>query len=186
MNRMLDVVASVAAIVVLGIPALAVAILVRSTSRGPALYWSDRVGRGGTLFRMPKFRTMRIDTPELATDRLGDPSRFLTPIGSMLRKTSVDEIPQLWSILRGDMSFVGPRPALHNQHELIRLRNEMGIHVLRPGLTGLAQVMGRDALDDRAKALVDAEYLRRRSLVLDFRIILLTAWKVARREGVLH
>lgn len=183
---MIDILASVAAIVVLSVPAVAVAILVRSTSRGPALNWSNRVGRGGKLFRMPKFRTMRIGTPELATDRLGDPSRFLTPVGSMLRKTSIDEIPQLWSILRGDMSFVGPRPALHNQHELIRLRNEMGIHVLRPGLTGLAQVMGRDALDDRAKALMDAEYLRRRSLALDCRIILMTAWKVARREGIVH
>jgi len=185
-KRALDVAFAVVVGALLLFPAIAVAILVRSTSRGPALYWSDRVGRGGRSFRMPKFRTMRIDTPLLPTDRLQDPRRYLTPIGGFLRTTSLDEIPQLMSILVGDMSVVGPRPALKDQEVLIRMRRKSGVELLRPGLTGWAQVNGRDAVSDEEKALLDAEYLRRMSFVMDARIVALTAWKVLWREGVSH
>ena len=186
MKRAIDITIALTAGLALALPALAVAILVRATSPGPVIYWSDRVGRAGRTFRMPKFRTMRVDTPELPTDRLEDPRRYLTPIGGLLRKTSIDEIPQLWCILVGDMSLVGPRPALHNQHALVRLRQQSGTDTLRPGLTGWAQVNGRDAVDDEEKARLDAEYMRRASLAMDARIIALTAWKVLRREGVSH
>jgi len=186
MKRAIDITIALAAGLTLALPALAVAILVRATSPGPVIYWSDRVGRAGRTFRMPKFRTMRVDTPELPTDRLEDPRRYLTPIGGLLRKTSIDEIPQLWCILVGDMSLVGPRPALHNQHALVRLRQQSGTDTLRPGLTGWAQINGRDAVGDEEKARLDAEYMRRASLAMDARIIALTAWKVLRREGVSH
>ncbi len=171
---------------VLALPILLIALAVRLTSPGPALYWSDRVGRHNRLFKMPKFRSMRTDTPAVATHLLDDPARWLTPIGPFLRKSSLDELPQLWSILKGDMSFVGPRPALFNQDDLIALRTEAGVHALVPGLTGWAQINGRDELPIPQKVALDAEYLRRRSLGFDLRILWLTAVKVLRREGVQH
>jgi O-antigen biosynthesis protein WbqP len=164
----------------------AVAAAVRLTSRGPALYWSDRVGSNNRIFRMPKFRSMRVGTPAVATHLLHDPAVYLTPIGSFLRRSSLDELPQLWSILVGDMSFVGPRPALFNQHDLIDLRTQHGVHVLVPGLTGWAQVNGRDELPIPAKVQLDIQYLQRRSFWFDIRILWLTFVKVLRREGVTH
>ena len=186
MKRCSDLLLALLAAVFLAGPILFVALLVRLTSRGPALYWSDRVGRHNVIFSMPKFRSMRVGTPAVATHLLADPKVYLTPIGSFLRKTSLDELPQLWSILRGDMSFVGPRPALFNQQDLIALRTEQGVHVLVPGLTGWAQVNGRDELPIPDKVKLDAEYLRRRSLIFDIRILWLTFVKVMRRDGVAH
>ena len=171
---------------ILALPILAVAALVRLTSPGPALYWSDRVGRRNEIFRMPKFRSMRVGTPAVATHLLANPEAHLTPIGPFLRKSSLDELPQLWSILVGDMSFVGPRPALFNQADLIALRTAQGVDALVPGLTGWAQINGRDELPIPENVALDAEYLRRRSLWLDIRILWLTAVKVLRREGVSH
>jgi O-antigen biosynthesis protein WbqP len=168
------------------IPCCVIALIIRLTSPGPALYWSDRVGRKNVLFRMPKFRTMRIDTPAVATHLLGDPHRFLTPIGSFLRKTSLDELPQLWSILKGDMSFVGPRPALFNQYDLIELRTRHHVDTLLPGLTGWAQINGRDELSIPDKVKLDVEYLERQSWLFDLKILFLTFVKVERREGVTH
>ncbi len=170
----------------LALPILILAVLVRLTSPGPALYWSDRVGRRNTIFRMPKFRSMRVGTPAVATHLLTNPQAHLTPIGAFLRKSSLDELPQLWSILTGDMSFVGPRPALYNQADLIALRTKHGIDALVPGLTGWAQVNGRDELPIPDKVALDAEYLCRQSLWLDLRILWLTVVKVLRREGVSH
>jgi O-antigen biosynthesis protein WbqP len=186
MKRLFDLTLALLLSLLLLAPALLIALLVRLTSAGPALYWSDRVGRDNAIFRMPKFRTMRIDTPAVATHLLGDPKTFLTPIGSFLRKTSLDELPQLWSILKGDMSFVGPRPALFNQHDLIELRTRCGVQCLLPGLTGWAQINGRDELPIPVKVEFDREYLERRSLRFDLRILLLTFIKVVRREGVTH
>jgi Sugar transferases involved in lipopolysaccharide synthesis len=168
------------------VPILVIAVLVRLTSRGPALYWSDRVGVGNGIFKMPKFRTMRIDTPAVATHLLTDPDAYLTPIGPFLRKSSLDERPQLWSVLKGDMSFVGPRPALFNQDDLIALRTERGVHRLIPGITGWAQINGRDDIPIPKKVELDAYYLLHRSFLLDIKIILLTIFKVVRREGVVH
>lgn len=165
---------------------LLIGVLVRISSRGPALYWSDRVGRGNIIFQMPKFRSMRTDTPALATHLLGNPDQYLTPIGGFLRKTSLDELPQLWSIIRGDMSFVGPRPALYNQHDLIELRSQHGIHQLPPGLTGWAQINGRDELPIPQKVALDLEYMQRQSLRFDIWIMLRTAKKVVIREGISH
>ena len=170
----------------LALPILFVALAVRLTSPGPALYWSDRVGRNNRIFKMPKFRSMRIDTPAVATHLLHDPKQWLTPIGSFLRKSSLDELPQLWSILKGDMSFVGPRPALFNQDDLITLRTEMGVHELLPGLTGWAQVNGRDELPIPQKVQLDVEYLHRRSFLFDLKIIWMTALRVMTRDGVAH
>lgn len=167
-------------------PLLLVALLVRLSSPGPALYWSDRVGRRNSVFKMPKFRSMRVGTPAVATHLLSDPNSYLTPIGSFLRKSSLDELPQLWSILVGDMSFVGPRPALFNQHDLIAMRTERGVHELLPGLTGWAQVNGRDELPIPEKVELDVAYLKRRSFWFDIRILWLTAIKVLRRDGVAH
>ena len=186
MKRCSDLLLALLASLFLAGPILFVALLVRLTSRGPALYWSDRVGRHNVIFRMPKFRSMRVGTPAVATHLLADPKVYLTPIGSFLRKTSLDELPQLWSILRGDMSFVGPRPALFNQEDLIALRTEQGVHALVPGLTGWAQVNGRDELPIPDKVKLDAEYLHRRSLVFDIRILWLTFVKVMQRDGVVH
>lgn len=163
-----------------------VAVLVRLTSPGPALYWSDRVGRYNKIFRMPKFRSMRIDTPALATHLLKNPDQWLTPIGSFLRKTSLDELPQLWSIIKGDMSFVGPRPALFNQDDLITLRTNAGVDKLLPGLTGWAQVNGRDELATPEKVDLDIEYLQRHSFTFDLGILWMTVLKVLRRDGVSH
>ena len=185
-KRLFDLVLAVLIAVILAVPVLLVAMAVKLTSRGPALYWSDRVGRHNRIFRMPKFRTMRIGTPAVATHLLKDPKVYLTPIGSFLRKSSLDELPQLWSILVGDMSFVGPRPALFNQDDLVALRTERGVHELVPGLTGWAQVNGRDELPIPQKVELDVEYLRRRSLLFDLRILWLTVVKVLRRDGVSH
>lgn len=169
------------------LPLLAVlAVLIKATSQGPIIYWSDRVGKNNQIFRMPKFRSMRCDTPQLPTHLLSDPASYLTPIGSFLRRTSLDELPQLFSILAGDLSFVGPRPALFNQHDLVSLRTERGIHRLVPGLTGWAQVNGRDELPIRVKVQFDYEYLLRRSLIFDCQIIGMTSVKVLRREGIKH
>lgn len=186
MKRTFDVCLALLASVVLVLPIVITFIAVRSTSPGPALYWSDRVGRHNRIFRMPKFRSMRTDTPAVATHLLTDPARYLTPIGPFLRKSSLDELPQLWSILTGDMSFVGPRPALFNQDDLIALRTEQGVHELVPGLTGWAQVNGRDELPIPQKVALDAEYLRRQSLWFDLRILWMTFVKVLRRDGVAH
>jgi O-antigen biosynthesis protein WbqP len=168
------------------VPLLLLAITVRITSTGPVLYWSDRVGRNNKIFKMPKFRSMQVGTPIVATHLLGNPDAYLTSIGSFLRKSSLDELPQLWSIFRGDMSFVGPRPALFNQQDLIELRTESGVHELLPGLTGWAQVNGRDELPIPRKVALDIEYLHHQSLRLDVKIILLTALKVLRRDNVSH
>lgn len=185
-KRVFDLSLALAAAVVLAVPVLLVAVLVRLTSSGPALYWSDRVGRQNTLFKMPKFRSMRVGTPAVATHLLADPSVYLTPVGSFLRKSSLDELPQLWSILVGDMSFVGPRPALFNQNDLIELRTRHGVHDLVPGLTGWAQINGRDELPIPDKVMLDVEYLQRQSLGLDIRIVWWTFVKVIRRDGIAH
>jgi len=186
MKRLFDLSLGLCAAVVLALPVLIVAILVCLTSKGPALYWSDRVGRGNAIFRMPKFRSMRVGTPAVATHLLKDPKAHLTPIGSFLRKSSLDELPQLWSILKGDMSFVGPRPALFNQDDLIALRTEQGVQELVPGLTGWAQVNGRDELPIPEKVKLDVEYLQRQSLWFDVKILWMTFVKVLHREGVSH
>jgi len=186
MKRLFDLVSSALGMIVLALPLLVVALAVKLTSPGPVLYWSDRVGRHNRIFRMPKFRSMRTDTPAVATHLLQDPDAWLTPIGAFLRKTSLDELPQLWSILAGDMSIVGPRPALFNQDDLIALRTERGVHELAPGLTGWAQVNGRDELPIPQKVELDVEYLRRRSFLFDLWIAWLTVIKVLRRDGVSH
>lgn len=186
MKRLFDLALALVATVFLVLPIVAVAVAVRLTSPGPAVYWSDRVGCHNRIFRMPKFRSMRIDTPALATHLLQNPDQWLTPIGSFLRKSSLDELPQLWSILKGDMSFVGPRPALFNQGDLIALRAEKGVHELLPGLTGWAQVNGRDELPIPHKVALDAEYLRKQSLLFDLKILWMTALKVITRDGVSH
>jgi O-antigen biosynthesis protein WbqP len=186
LKRAVDLVLAVCAAILLVVPFVLITVIVRSTSVGPALYWSDRVGQGNRIFRMPKFRSMRSDTPAVASHLLQDPTIYVTPIGRFLRKTSLDEIPQLWSILKGDMSFVGPRPALFNQADLIALRTQSGVHELVPGLTGWAQVSGRDELPIPLKVERDVEYLRRRSFWFDLYILWLTASKVLRGEGVSH
>ncbi len=186
MKRVFDLLLAFAAAVVLAVPVMLIGVLVRLTSPGPALYWSDRVGRHNKIFKMPKFRSMRVGTPAVATHLLADARSHLTPIGSFLRKSSLDELPQLWSILVGDMSFVGPRPALFNQHDLIALRTQQGVHELVPGLTGWAQVNGRDELPIPDKVKLDVEYLQRRSLWFDVRILWLTFVKVLHRDGVSH
>jgi O-antigen biosynthesis protein WbqP len=186
MKRLFDLVLSVLAALVLLVPVLLVALAVRLTSKGPALYWSDRVGRYNTIFKMPKFRSMRVGTPAVATHLLADAASHLTPIGSFLRESSLDELPQLWSILVGDMSFVGPRPALFNQQDLIALRSAQGVHTLVPGLTGWAQVNGRDELPIPEKVKLDVAYLQRQSLWFDIRILWLTFLKVLKRDGVSH
>ena len=186
MKRLFDVCLGCLAALILFVPLLLVAMAVRLTSKGPALYWSDRVGRNNIIFKMPKFRSMRVGTPAVATHLLANPKAHLTPIGSFLRKSSLDELPQLWSILAGDMSFVGPRPALFNQQDLIALRTAQGVHTLVPGLTGWAQVNGRDELPIPDKVKLDAAYLQRQSLWFDIFILWLTLVKVLRRDGVSH
>ena len=178
MKRAFDIFLGCLAALILFAPVLLVAIAVRLTSKGLALYWSDRVGRNNVIFRMPKFRSMRVGTPEVATHILTNPDSYLTPIGSFLRKSSLDELPQLWCILKGDMSFVGPRPALFNQYDLIALRTERGVEKLIPGLTGWAQINGRDELPVEQKVSLDYEYLKRQSFWFDMKIIFLTAAKV--------
>ena len=186
MKRLFDLFLGLCAATVLALPIMVVAILVRLTSKGPVLYWSDRVGRGNAIFRMPKFRSMRVGTPPVATHLLQDPKVYLTPIGSFLRKSSLDELPQLWSIFVGDMSFVGPRPALFNQDDLIALRTQFGVHELVPGLTGWAQVNGRDELPIPEKVKLDVEYLQQRSFWFDIWILWLTFVKVLKGDGVSH
>ena len=186
MKRTFDIFLGCLTALILLSPLLLVALAVRLTSKGPALYWSDRVGRNNKIFKMPKFRSMRVGTPAVATHLLGNPDAYLTPIGSFLRKSSLDELPQLWSILVGDMSFVGPRPALFNQQDLIALRTEQGVHTMVPGLTGWAQVNGRDELPIPDKVKLDVAYLQRQSLGFDLRILWLTFVKVLRRDGVSH
>ena len=186
MKRALDLVLAAGALTVFALPMAVVAIAVRVTSKGPVIYWSDRVGRDNVLFRMPKFRSMRIETPAVATHLLTDTSAWLTPIGGFLRKSSLDELPQLWSILVGDMSIVGPRPALFNQDDLIALRTAHGVHRLRPGLTGWAQVNGRDELPIQDKVRLDLHYLQNRSLALDLKTIWMTVDKVVRARDISH
>jgi len=186
LKRCFDLLLAVVALVILALPLAVVALLVRVTSPGPVLYWSDRIGRNNRVFRMPKFRSMRVDTPAVATHLLDHPAHYLTPIGTLVRTTSMDELPQLWSILKGDMSFVGPRPALFNQYDLIALRTERGVHRLVPGVTGWAQINGRDELPIPEKVALDVEYLQRRSFRFDLWILLLTVARVVRHEGVSH
>ncbi len=186
LKRAVDFFLALVVSVILLVPILLVAVSVRLTSPGPILYWSKRIGRFNQIFLMPKFRSMRVDTPTVATHLLENPDRFLTPIGSFLRKSSLDELPQLWCILAGKMSFVGPRPALYNQYDLIELRTARGVDKLLPGLTGWAQINGRDELPIPEKVKFDAEYLERRSIGFDMRILFLTAEKVIRRRGIKH
>jgi O-antigen biosynthesis protein WbqP len=186
MKRIFDVAVALMFSVILLVPMLIVALVVRLTSKGAVLYWSDRVGKENRLFKMPKFRSMRVDTPAVATHLLRAPDQWLTPIGSFLRKSSLDELPQLWCILNGDMSFVGPRPALFNQYDLIELRTRHGVHELVPGLTGWAQINGRDELPIPQKVALDSEYLRERSFLFDLKIMCLTIVKVLRRDSVTH
>jgi O-antigen biosynthesis protein WbqP len=186
MKRLFDLILALFITVFLVLPILVVAIVVRLTSSGPALYWSDRIGRGNIIFKMPKFRTMQVGTPAVATHLLSDSGQYLTPVGSFLRKSSLDELPQLWSILIGDMSFVGPRPALFNQDDLISLRTQYGVDKLVPGLTGWAQVNGRDELSIPVKVQYEVEYLQKQSFWFDLKILGLTFLKVVRRAGVSH
>jgi O-antigen biosynthesis protein WbqP len=186
LKRVFDLVLAIVAMIVLAPVVLVVTLAVRITSVGPVIYWSDRVGQYNRIFSMPKFRSMRTDTPAVATHLLSDPSSYLTPIGSFLRKTSLDELPQLWSIIKGDMSFVGPRPALFNQKDLIEARTAVGVHELPPGLTGWAQINGRDELPLRDKVKFDEAYLHSRSLFLDLKIIWNTFLKVIRQDSVSH
>jgi len=185
-KRLLDLGLALLSTVLFIIPIIILALAVRLTSPGPILYWSDRVGRRNRIFKMPKFRTMRIDTPALATHLLQNPHQWLTPIGSFMRKSSLDELPQLWSILKGDMSFVGPRPALFNQTDLISMRTKIGVHELLPGLTGWAQVNGRDELPIPHKVQMDLWYLQRQSLRFDLKILWMTVLKVLTKDGVSH
>mgnify|MGYP001579870114 CR=1 FL=1 len=186
MKRLFDLSLAVLAICIFALPLLLLALAVKLTSPGPVLYWSDRVGWRNMIFRMPKFRSMKTGTPAVATHLLTDADSYLTPIGSFLRKSSLDELPQLWSIVKGDMSFVGPRPALFNQHDLIELRTRNGIHNLLPGLTGWAQVNGRDELPIPQKVALEIEYMNKKSSLLDIKIICLTFLKVLRRDNVTH
>jgi O-antigen biosynthesis protein WbqP len=186
MKRLFDLILASMAGLVLLLPIMGVALLVRLTSAGPVLYWSDRVGRNNRIFSMPKFRSMRVGTPAVATHLLADPQSHLTPIGSFLRRSSLDELPQLWSIIKGDMSFVGPRPALYNQYDLIELRTRSGVHLLVPGLTGWAQINGRDELPIPQKVALDIEYFKNKTLWLDIKIIFFTGLKVLKRDNVTH
>lgn len=185
-KRLFDFMLAFFLAIVFSVPIGVLILVVWSTSKGPALYWSDRVGRANRIFKMPKFRSMRIDTPVVATHLLANPNAYLTPVGSFLRKSSLDELPQLWSILKGDMSFVGPRPALYNQDDLIALRTQCGVHQLTPGLTGWAQINGRDELPVPNKVKLDVEYLNRRSFWFDMSILFQTFSKVIQRDGVAH
>lgn len=186
MKRLFDLLLAIFLATLFALPLLLVALAVRLTSSGPALYWSDRVGKNNHIFRMPKFRSMRTDTPAVATHLLSDPKSFLTPIGSFLRRSSLDELPQIWSVLVGDMSFVGPRPALFNQDDLIALRTEKQVHTLVPGLTGWAQVNGRDELPIPLKVNLDVEYMQRQSFFFDIYILYLTFIRVLGCDGVSH
>ena len=186
MKRVFDLAVGLFLFALLIIPMLLIAVAVLVTSFGPVLYWSDRVGQGNVIFKMPKFRTMQINTPVMATHKMTNPNEFLTPIGGFLRRNSLDELPQLFSILMGDMSFVGPRPALYNQDDLIALRAEYGVEVIVPGLTGWAQINGRDDLPIPEKVALDVEYMERQSFLFDLRILWMTFLKVIKRDGISH
>ena len=186
MKRCIDLLLAIFAVILLSVPLLLIGIAVRMTSSGPALYWSARIGRNNVIFKMPKFRSMQVGSPAVATHLLTDARVLITPIGRFLRKSSLDELPQLWSILSGDMSFVGPRPALFNQHDLIEKRTEQGVHKLLPGITGWAQINGRDELSICDKVKFDLDYVERQSLFFDLKIMWLTIVKVLKRDGVLH
>ena len=186
MKRLADLIMTLVASLWLLLPVLIVSVLVKLTSKGPVLYWSDRVGKNNAIFKMPKFRSMKVDTPVVATHLLADPKSVLTPVGDFLRKSSLDELPQLWCIFKGDMSFVGPRPALFNQDDLIALRTEKGVHALVPGLTGWAQINGRDELPIPQKVALDVEYFQKQSFWFDIKILWFTFLKVLRRDGVSH
>jgi O-antigen biosynthesis protein WbqP len=185
-KRLVDIILCSMLLIVFAAPMALIALAVKLTSKGPVLYWSDRVGRWNRIFKMPKFRSMRTNAPQVATHLLSNPNAYLTPIGGFLRRSSLDELPQLFSVLNGDLSLVGPRPALFNQDDLIALRTEVGVHKLVPGITGWAQVNGRDELPIQEKVRLDCEYLRTRSFWSDIKILFLTILKVARREGVSH
>lgn len=185
-KRVFDLILSVVLLLILGIPMLLIAMFIKWKSPGPVIYWSDRIGINNCIFKMAKFRTMKPDTPQLATHLMKEPAAFLIPGGSFFRKTSLDELPQLLNVIKGDMSFVGPRPALFNQADLVALRTEKGVHRLVPGITGWAQINGRDDLAIPAKVALDEEYLRRRTFVFDMIILLKTALKVLKKEGVSH
>lgn len=185
-KRILDLTLTMMATVLFIVPLLAVAVLIKLTSRGPVLYWSDRVGIDNQIFEMPKFRTMSVETPAVATHLLDNPDTYLTPIGAFLRRSSLDELPQIWSIFCGDMSLVGPRPALFNQDDLISLRTKKKVHTIKPGLTGWAQVNGRDELPIPQKVQFDAEYLSKVSFLLDLKILFMTFYNVVRSRGVKH
>ncbi|MBT5398941.1 sugar transferase [bacterium] len=186
MKRIFDLLLGVTILVFLVAPMLLISITIRLSSKGPSLYWSDRVGRDNTIFKMPKFRSMLTGTPTVATHLLDNPNAYLSPVGGFLRRTSLDELPQLFSVLKGDMSFVGPRPALFNQDDLIALRTEKGVDKLLPGITGWAQVNGRDELSIPDKAVLDVEYLNCQSLWFDIKILWITFLKVVSRDGVSH
>jgi O-antigen biosynthesis protein WbqP len=184
--RIFNVVSSFVAMLILSVPFCIVWILVKLTSPGPAIHWSKRIGKKNEIFLMPKFRTMRIDTPQLATHLLNDGKNYLTPVGSFLRKSSLDELPQLWSVFKGDMNLVGPRPALFNQYDLRDLRTEFDIHKIAPGVTGWAQINGRDELSIEEKVKFDKQYFDQRSLWFDIKIIFWTAYKVLVRSNIHH
>ena len=186
MKRLFDVIISVLLLILLSIPMLVISIMIKLTSRGPALYWSDRVGLNNTLFRMPKFRSMRTDTPPVATHLLADPDQYITKVGRFIRKTSLDELPQIISVFKGDMSFVGPRPALFNQEDLVALRTSKGIHTLVPGVTGWAQINGRDELTIPVKVDYDLYYSQHQSFMFDLKILLITLSNVFAGKGVTH
>lgn len=186
MKRTLDVLLALVVLVVFAVPLILLALVIKLTSRGPIIYWSDRVGKDNRLFQMPKLRSLRIDTPQVATHLLASPEQWYTPIGAFLRKSSLDELPQLWSIFKGDMSFVGPRPALFNQIDLIELRTQYGVHKLLPGITGWAQINGRDQITVFEKVERDVEYLQRRSVSYDLYIIWLTILAVLHKKDIAH
>ena len=186
MKRLFDITLALGALIVLAIPMVIVAILIRLTSRGPALYWSQRVGQNNQIFLMPKFRSMRINTPQIATHLLANPKAHLTPIGDFIRKSSLDELPQFFSVLAGDMSFVGPRPALFNQHDLVELRTTAGVHKLKPGITGWAQINGRDEIPIPQKVQLDAIYLEKQGFIFDLKILVLTFFKVILKKNITH
>ena len=186
LKRYFDILVCIFLFMLLAVPMLLILIAVCVTSIGPSLYWSDRIGKENKIFKMPKFRTMQLGTPDVATHLMTNPDEYLTPIGGFLRSTSLDELPQLFSILKGDMSFVGPRPALHNQYDLIRLRTEKNLDQLMPGLTGWAQMNGRDECPIAEKVELDFEYLQRRSILFDLKILSMTFMKVIKRDNIVH
>lgn len=186
MKRLFDITLALSALIIWAIPMVIVAILIRLTSRGPALYWSQRVGQNNKIFLMPKFRSMRVNTPQLATHLLINPQAHLTPIGDFIRKSSLDELPQFFSVISGDMSFVGPRPALFNQNDLVKLRTQAGVHKLKPGITGWAQINGRDEIPIPQKVKLDAVYLEKQGFIFDLQILVLTFFKVILKKNITH